>query len=144
MYPPLMVLIAVGIGRWIPALRLGSRTLPTWPVLLAIVALASGLLFYYKWAMSSSAVLYTLVGSLATLTLIARFCSSRKLDSRWLLASSAALVAAVFCRQIDIAGRFSGPDAWAQRHALWHILTALSLACVFGFHRSESSHHRSA
>ena len=127
MYPPLMTMIAVGIGRWIPALRLGSRTLLTWPALVVIVALASGLLFYFKWTMSSPIVLQSLVGSVATLTLLARFFSSQKLDARWLAASSAALVVAVFCRQLDIARRFSGPDAWAQGHALWHILTALSL-----------------
>ena len=138
MYPPLMTMIAVGMGRWIPALRLRSRTLPTWPVLLVLVALASGLLYYFKWSMSSPTVLYSLVGSVATLTLLARFCSSRKLDGRWLAASSAALIVAVFCRQLDIAGRFSGPDAWAQGHALWHILTALSLGCVYAFYRSDA------
>ena len=138
MYPPLMVMIAVGMGRWIPSLRLGSRTLPTWPVLIALVALASGLLYYFKWSMSSPSVLYSLVGSVAALTLLARFCSSRMFDGRWLAASSAALVVAVFCRQLDIAGRFSGPDAWAQGHALWHILTALSLGCVYAFYRSDA------
>ena len=139
MYPPLMMMIAVGLGRWIPALRLGARSLPTWPLLLVLVALASGLLLYFKWSMSSPIVLYSLVGSVATVTLIARFCSSRKLDGRWLAASSAALVVAVFCRQLDIAGRFSGPDAWAQGHALWHVLTALSLGCVYAFYRSEKT-----
>ena len=138
MYPPLMVMIAVGMGRWIPALRLGSRTLPTWPLLLVLVALASGLLYYFKWSMSSPIVLYSLVGSVSALTLLARVCSSRMLGGRWLAASSAALVAAVFCRQLDIAGRFSSPDAWAQGHALWHILTALSLGCVYAFYRSDA------
>ena len=138
MYPPLMTMIAVGIGRWIPALRLGSRTLLTWPFLIVIVALASGLLYYFKWAMSSPTVLQSLVGSVAALTLLARFFPSQKLDARWLAASSAALVVAVFCRQLDIAGRFSGPDAWAQGHALWHILTALSLGCVYAFYRSDA------
>ena len=130
MYPPLMVIIAVGIGRWFPARR-------TWPLLLVLVAVASGLLFYYKWAMSSRIVLNSLVGSVTILTLVARVCSSRKLDGRWLLASVVALIAAVFCRQLDIAARFSGPDAWAQGHALWHALTALSLGCVYAFYRSE-------
>lgn len=132
MYPPLMVMIAVGVGRWFPARR-------TWPFLLVLVALTSGLLFYYKWSMSSRIVLNSLAGSVAASTLLARFCSSRMLDGRWLLASSAALVVAVFCRQLDIAGRFSGPDAWAQGHALWHILTALSLGCVYAFYRSEKT-----
>ncbi len=131
MYPPLMVIIAVGIGRWIPALR-------SW-LLLALVALASGLLFYFKWSMASSVVLCSLVGSVTTLTLLARFCSSQKLDGRWLVASSAALVAAVFCRQLDIAARRSSPDAWAQGHALWHVLTALSLGCVYAYYRSEKT-----
>lgn len=133
-----MLIIAIGIGRWIPALQLGARRLPAWPVLLVIVAIASGLLFHFKWSMSASMVLKSLIGSVATLTLLARIGSSRRLDARWLVASAAALVIAVFCRERDIAGRFSGPDAWAQGHALWHVLTAVSLGCVFAFYRSEA------
>ena len=69
--------------------------------------------------------------------LLDRFRSSRKLDARWLAWSFAALVAAVICRQLDLAGRFTGPDAWLQGHALWHVLTSLSLGCTYLYYRSE-------
>ena len=137
MYPPLMVVIAIGLGRWIPEVRIGSQTLRTWPALIALVVLASGLLYYFKWAMLSTAVLGTLIASVAVLTLVARFRSGRALDGRWLVASTVALIAGIACRQLDIARRFSSPDAWAQGHACWHILTALSLGCVYLFYRSE-------
>jgi hypothetical protein len=137
MYPPLMVMMAVGIGRWIPVVRLGPRSRRTWPALLVLVFIASGLLYFFKWSMSSRLVLNTLVGSVTALTLLARFCPPRGLDGRWLAASAAALAAGVYCRQADIAGRFSGPDAWTQGHALWHVLTAASLGCLYAFYRSE-------
>jgi hypothetical protein len=141
MYAPLLALIAVNIGRWIPCLNFGRRplNLPTWPILLALVALASSLLFIYKWSMSSLNVLSTLISTVAGLAVLDQFRSTRKLDDRWLVGSCAALVAAVICRQLDIAERFTDPDAWLQGHALWHILTSLSLGCMCFYYRSEES-----
>jgi hypothetical protein len=136
MYAPLLAVIAVSIGRWIPRLSL-PLNLPTWPILVALVALASSLLFIYKWSMSSLNVLGTLIATVAFFAVLDRFRSPPKLDTRWLAWSCAALVAAVICRQLDIAGRFSGPDAWLQGHALWHILTSLSLGCMYFYYRSE-------
>ena len=140
MYAPLLALIAVSIGRGIPRLNFGRRPLnvPTWPILVALVALASLLLFVYKWSMSSVNVLGTLIAAVAVFAVLDQFRSSRKLNARWLAGSLAALVAAVICRQLDIAGRFAGPDAWLQGHALWHVLTSVSLGCMYCFYRSES------
>ena len=139
MYAPLLTLIALNVGRWVPRLKFGHRPLilPTWPILVALVAVASSLLFLYKWSMSSMNVLGTLIAALGVFALLDRFRSSRKLDARWLAWSGAALVAAVICRQLDIAGRFSGPDAWLQGHALWHVITSLSLGCMYLYYRSE-------
>ena len=39
--------------------------------------------------------------------------------------------------QLDIAGRFTGPDAWLQGHSLWHLFTSLSLGCMYLYYRSE-------
>jgi hypothetical protein len=47
------------------------------------------------------------------------------------------LVLAVVCRQTDVRGRFTGPDAWLQGHALWHVLTAASLGAMYAYLRSE-------
>jgi hypothetical protein len=139
MYAPLLTLIALNVGRWVPRLKFGRRppSLPTWPILVALVAVASSLLFLYKWSMSSMNVLGTLIATIGLFALLDRFRSSRKLDARWLAWSCAALIAAVVCRQLDIAGRFSGPDAWLQGHALWHVLTSLSLGCMYLYYRSE-------
>ena len=140
MYPPMLVIIAVSVGRRWPDcdwLRSGSRR-PTWPLAAVVVAGASWLLFRYKWSMSSLAVLSTLILLVTGLSVWDRRRLGRRLDGRWLLLSAAALAAAIICRQLDVAGRFSGPDAWYQGHALWHVLTAASLACLYGYHRTEA------
>ena len=41
------------------------------------------------------------------------------------------------CRELDVAARFTGPDAWLRGHALGHILTALCLGCMDLYYRSE-------
>ena len=139
MYAPLLALIAVSIGRWIPCLPPGRhrRSLPTWPIWIALVVVASVLLFLYKSSMSSLNVLSTLIAIVSLCAVLDRFRTSREFDVRWLCWSGAALIAAVICRQLDIAGRFAGPDAWLQGHALWHLLTSLSLGCIYFYHRSE-------
>ncbi len=142
MYSPLLVLIAIGIGRWIPRFRIGTaRSVLTWPISVLLAVVTSILLFQYKWSMSSSKVLATLIGVLiATVSLSSIHDQMRrkpKMDERWLIASFVALVFGVACRQLDIAGRWSGADAWLQGHAFWHFLTSLSLACTYFFFRSE-------
>lgn len=59
---------------------------------------------------------------------------------RRLVLSTAALVAARICWQPDVAKKFSGPDTLRQGHAVWHLLTALSLASMYLFCRTESLH----
>jgi hypothetical protein len=55
-----------------------------------------------------------------------------------MILSLAALVAARICWVMDVAGKFSGPDTWLQGHAVWHLLTALSLAAIYLYYRSEN------
>jgi hypothetical protein len=140
MYAPLLVLIALNPSRWFPHLTLGGKKFTTWPLWISLVVVACVLLFIFKWSMSSLKVLSTLIATVSLLTLVDRFPSSRKLDVRWMVGSSAALVAGVVCRQVDAAGRFSGPDSWFQGHTLWHFLTALSLGCMYFYYRSEAEH----
>jgi hypothetical protein len=40
---------------------------------------------------------------------------------------------------MDAGGNFSNADTWLQGHALWHLLTALSLAGMYLCYRSEVS-----
>jgi predicted membrane channel-forming protein YqfA (hemolysin III family) len=139
MYAPLLSLIATNVGRWIPRTMpdfCGQR-LPTWPMLIVLVVIACGLLFLYKWSMSSLNVLSTLIATLGIFAALDRFRTSSKLAARWVVWSFLALVTAVICRQLDIAGHFTGPDAWLQGHAFWHLFTSLSLGCMYFYYRSE-------
>ena len=142
MYGTLLVFLAMSLGRWWPRLklsRLGLNT-PSWPFLGSLVVLNSALLFYYKWSMSATRVLSTLILSIAACALIDLFRPAPRPLLRWQLLSIAALIAAVTCRQLDVAGRFSGPDAWLQGHALWHLLTATSMGCTYLYYRSACQH----
>jgi hypothetical protein len=140
MYAPLLALIAINVGQWIPRVTLGRppRNRPTWPILVALVVAASVLLFLYKWSMSSTIVLGSLIAAVTVFAVLDRFRASRTTDARWLAGSFSALLAAVICRQVDVAGRFTGPDAWLQGHSLWHLLTSVSLACMYLYYRSEA------
>lgn len=138
MYPPMLGIIGLSLARRFPTVWLAGRSLPTWPLLLGIIALTSAALFYFKWSMSSANVVTTLIAAVSLATLVDRVSSGGRLNGWWLAGSFVALVGGVACRQIDIAQRFAGPGGWTQGHAFWHVLTALSLACVFLFYRSEA------
>jgi hypothetical protein len=38
---------------------------------------------------------------------------------------------------LGVARKTIRPDAWLQGHACWHVLTAVSLVCVYRCHRNE-------
>ncbi len=134
MYAPLLALIAISLGKLWSIARPNAVNL--WP-LLAVGAVAASVYFYiYKWEMSSVRVLSTLIVLTAVLRSPIYFLQPRY-SFRWLALSGAALVLAVICRQTDVAGNFSGPDAWFQGHAIWHVLTAASLGFVYLYDRSE-------
>ena len=141
MYSPLVVFIAINLGRWIPRVKTldGQREFPTWPVLACLVLVASFLLYQYKWSMSSAVVLPTLILAVGVFALLDRFRPHCSLRHRWLVVSVLALIAGRICWQLDVAGKFSGPDSWVQGHAVWHLLTGLSLAGTYLFYRSESN-----
>ena len=139
MYSPLVVFIAINLGRWIPRVNAldGQGGFSTWPVLACLVLVASFLLYHYKWSMSSGVVLPTLILSVGVFALFDRFRPHCRLRHRWLVVSVVALIAARICWQLDVAGKFSDPDAWLQGHAVWHVLTGISLAGTYLFYRSE-------
>ncbi len=139
MYPPLLALIAISVSRrWPEFGGVGVvPRLPSWPWLAGLVALISGVLYRYKWSMSALAVLATLIVTLTALAGWDRVRAGRRLDGRWLLVGVGMLAAAVVCRQLDVARRFSSADSWFQGHAWWHVLTAASLAAMYAFYRDE-------
>jgi hypothetical protein len=140
MYTPLLVVITMNLGRSVPVRwQTGVRGGITQVGLAALVLAASVVLFIYKWSMSSPVVLTSLIAAVIGCVVIDQFRNSR-MQERWLVRSAVTLVAAVTCRELDIAGRFSSPTSWAQGHAAWHLLTALSLASLYAYYRSETAH----
>jgi hypothetical protein len=139
MYSPLVAAIAINVGRWVRRLNKGGGQagLPTWPILGGLALVTSFLLFEYKWSMRSSVVLPTLILMVAVFAVLDRFQRRSRLSVPLLILSLAALVAARVCWVMDVKGSFSGPDTWFQGHAVWHLLTALSLAAIYLYYRSE-------
>lgn len=130
MYPPMLALLAMVLHRNLagPLTKGGpGRSVLVSMVLIFLVLLAAVLLYRYKWSMSSGTVLPLHVLALATGYTLDALRFRRLGRLRWLALSFLALFLGVVCRQLDVAGRFSGPDAWYQGHALWHVWCALSL-----------------
>ena len=138
MYGPLMALLAVTAARLLPArFTLPVGSLPTWPLLAGIVVAAEVLLMYFKWSMSSRVVLWSLIGCVTATSLAELALRPQRFRSGLLAWAGGFLAAAVACRQLDVMGRFSSPDAWFQGHAAWHVLTAASLGAMVLYERSE-------
>ncbi len=138
MYSPLLSIIALCVGRQIEMRVPGRwRPLPIWPILVGAVAISSGLLFVYKWQMSSFTVLCSLIAVVSLLITFDRITLPTRFDERWLFVSVLTMVSAVACRELDINGRFTSPKSWMQGHACWHILTGVALACLYAHQRSE-------
>ena len=130
MYPPMLALISIMIHRnaadRLPTTAKGVERTVT--VALTAAILVAAILFYvYKWSMSSKDVLSSHVLALSVAYAVDYVLHRPRGRLRWLGLSFLALVAGVTCRQLDVAGNFSGPDAWYQGHSLWHGLCALSL-----------------
>jgi hypothetical protein len=134
MYPAMIALIAMNVARLFE--RTPVHTVARWGIAAAAVVI-SVLLYVYKWEMSSLNVLSTLILSLTVCGVLDVFRKHSSFLRRWITFSGLALVVAIVCRQTDVAGRFTGPDAWLQGHALWHVFCAASLGLVYLYFRSE-------
>jgi hypothetical protein len=139
MYAPLLASLALFVGRAVlnSRKRRGAPAFDVAPVLVLLVVAACWLLFIFKWSMSAKLVLQTLIGLHAVAGLVEISLGRGAMPARWLGFSIVALLVAVVCRELDVARKFSRPDAWLQGHACWHVLTAVSLACVYLYHRNE-------
>lgn len=132
MYAPLLALLSISAGRALP--RVGAR--PSWPLLVALTLAASALLFAFKWQMSSAVALPSLILAVIAARLGEHARGSHP-ATRWLAVGAGCMVVAVTCRQLDVAGRFTGPDHWLQGHALWHLLCAGALGAAYADQRAR-------
>lgn len=144
MYAPLLALTAISVGGWIPCVnpRAGQRSLPTWPILAGLVVFVSFLLYRYKWSMNSKEVLAVLILTSSVLAVADQYQRRRQQAIRWLVLGLVTMIFARLCWDLDRAKKFSGPEAWLQGHAVWHLLTALSLFSTYLFYRTEPRHSR--
>jgi predicted membrane channel-forming protein YqfA (hemolysin III family) len=140
MYPPLLSILAIAVARALPA-RIGRRFgagLPTWSLLAAVVVVAEIALWKWKWRMSATTVLATLIAATAVVTVAEHLLRPGRFRSAWLGWGACLLTAGIVCRQTDVAGSFPvGPDSYLQGHALWHLLTAAALGTLYLHERSE-------
>ncbi len=140
MYPPLLSLLAIAAARALPP-RIGrcfGAGLPTWGVLAAVIVVAEIALWRWKWSMSATTVLSTLIAAMAGVTVAEHLRWPGRFRSAWLGWGACLLAAGIACRQSDVAGSFPvGPESWLQGHALWHLLTAAALATLYLHERSE-------
>ena len=127
--------------------RRGGAGVPMWGVLAAAVVVAEIALWRWKWSMSATTVLSTLIAAMAVVTVAEHLRWPGRFRSAWLGWGACLLAAGIACRQSDVARSFPvGPDSWLQGHALWHLLTAAALATLYLHERSEQGarlHERS-
>ncbi|MBI1320336.1 MAG: hypothetical protein GC168_15520 [Candidatus Hydrogenedens sp.] len=133
MYPAMVVLIAMNFARLFEKTTL--HTAARWTAIAGAIGV-SALLYIYKWEMSSSKVLGTLILSLVACSVIDVFRKSSFWRS-WLLAAPVVFGLAVYIRELDVQKRFTSPDTWFQGHALWHVMCAAGLALAYLYARSE-------
>eukprot|EP01036_Dinobryon_divergens_P027490 gene27490-36272_t len=121
-------------------------TFPSWQVLLCLSTIIEGYLFAYKWTIDSKHLLTNMILGVFLLGLISYLLkvfrhaankSSGRLPMQWWLMSLAAVGLGHTVREMDVHHRFGGPDDVLQGHALWHLLTAIALACMYMFYRFE-------
>ena len=137
MYSPLVVLVAIHFARWIPSLRTGKGAWPTWPIFAVACVIVSALLYIYKWELSSTRVMATLMLLILAGCILDAVAGRFVLQWRWVVAAFFGFVIAYAFRAADVADRFTGPDSWLQGHALWHLFTGLSLGAMILFYRTE-------
>ncbi|SEI89162.1 Per1-like [Cyclobacterium xiamenense] len=139
MYATMICLAAFAIGSWLPRLRVPQtrRPMPSWPVLAVMVVYGSAYFSYYKWDYSFSEISGYLTGILVLFAGVSLIQPGRYLQFRWFVAAVVAITLGSRIRELDIAGKFSGPDAIFQGHALWHLVSCLFYVFLFAYFRSE-------
>jgi len=127
---------------------------PSWRVLLCVSTVIEGFLFAFKWSIDSKNLLTNMILSVFLLGLLSyllaayrhtavKSSSGGRLSIQWWILSLAAVGLGRTAREMDVQHRFFGGPAddlnllHDKGHALWHLLTAIALTCMYLFYRFE-------
>jgi len=139
MIATLSALIALHWTRWIPSIPVGGRRLPTWPVA-GFLAVAISIFLTLNVHIFGSAGNTAYAGFIGIVGVVMAFevvAGKTSQQYRWLVLCAVSLALAFYVWYLDRAGQFSSPESWFQGHAVWHVLTAVTLASAAIFYRSE-------
>jgi len=138
MIAPLSVLVALHCARWVPSIPLYGRRWPTWPVS-GFLAVTISIFFAFndRIATAGNVAYGGFIGVVGAGMAVEHFFGKTSQQYRWLVLSFITLVLAFTIWNLDKARQFSLPDSWFQGHALWHLLTAITLGSAAVFYRSE-------
>lgn len=131
-------LMALSVARWIPGVRVAGRFVPLWP-LFAFLA-GAGSIYYtlnlgrFHFGNGTYAGMIAIIGAGIAVEILA---GRTSFQYRWTALSGASLALAYLIWNFDKAGTFSSRESWFQGHALWHLLTAVTLGCAANFYRAE-------
>ena len=137
MYGSLVGIIALHWGRWIPDLRVGSFRLPSPFILIPLAMAVTYYLARNDGPFGNLRIMVVLIGTIMTSFCVDIALRRTRIEHRWHILSSLAFIVAYVIWNLTNAGRFSEPDAWLQGHAVWHVLTGVSLGCMAILYRSE-------
>jgi len=138
MFGSLVGAIALHWARWVPTVRLGSLSLPSWPLLMLIAVPATYAITESHGRFSDIQIMTGLIGTLITSLCIDLIRRRVSIEHRWYLSSAALFAIAFGIWNLTNAKRFTDPDVWYQGHAIWHVLTAFALGCIALGYRSEA------
>jgi len=138
MFGSLVAMIALHWARWVPAISLGSRRLPTWPLLIAVAVPVTYALAELHGRFSDIQIMTGLIGTIVTSFCIDFVLRQRSIQHRWHVLAAVSFAVAFTIWNLTNAKRFTSPDDWYQGHALWHVLTGFSLGFMAILYRSET------
>ncbi|XOV94150.1 MAG: ceramidase domain-containing protein [Bacteroidota bacterium] len=139
MYATMICMAAIAIGSWIPYMEIprSRRIIPTWPVIAIVVVFGSIYFSYYKWDYSFSRISAYLSGIIIVFAVVSLIQPGKYLQIRWFVAAVLSIILGSKIRDLDIQGRFTGPDAILQGHAVWHVVSCLFYVFMLLYFRSE-------
>lgn len=138
MFISMSMLIALQWARWIPAVPFSRGCFPTWPLLAVVAIVTSVLLVANLRTLPGNIVMGTLIGMAVLGVVVDALMRNASQQYRWSVLSLFSLALAYYIWNLDRSRQFTAPESWLQGHALWHLLTAVTLGSMAVFYRTET------